>query len=76
MDWGVRKRWGLNRPICVAKLVAYSMSQRMHLQWALRRFVGEAAVPLLLVLGEKFNRHGVSSKERFSRQPRAAAETS
>ena len=50
------------------------MKMACELLW--RRLVDEAAVPLFLGLGEKFNRHGVSSKVRFARQPRTPAETS
>ena len=49
------------------------MKMACELLW--RRLVDEAAVPLFLGLGDKFNRHGVSSKERFSRQPRTYAKT-
>ena len=39
------------------------MKMARELLW--RRLVDEAAVSLLLGLGEKFNRHGVSSKVRI-----------
>ena len=58
-----------------AKVPKTSLLNDMAREALWRRPVDEAAVPFFLDLGENFNRHGVSSKERFSRQPQTTAET-